>query len=170
MIKQVIVVRTKYPDENGGSRKIRRGKEIAQACHASIAFLTRKIQKFMGYDFEDEDGYIKDQADKWVSESPSCGPKEAFEEGYRFAKKELGVSPVELGWINGIFTKICLKVDTEEQLLEIHAKALESGVASHLITDRGLTEFKGVPTNTCLAIGPDMSEKIDEITKDLELY
>lgn len=169
-LKQAIVVRTRYPDENGGVRKLRRGKEIAQACHASIAFLTRKLQKFMGYDFEDEDGYIKSQAEEWISENPSSGLKGAFEEGYRRAKKDLGISPVELGWINGIFTKICLKVDTEEQLLEIQKRSLDNGLACHLITDRGLTEFKGVPTNTCLAIGPDRSEKIDEITKDLELY
>jgi len=31
------------------------------------------------------------------------------------------------------------------------------------------TEFHGVPTNTCLAIGPDLAEKIDSITGDLEL-
>ena len=131
MIKQVIVMRTTYPIENG-SKKLRRGKEIAQACHASIAFLTNKIRQ-----------------------SP---------------KEPLILSDVELEWIQGIFTKVCLKVETEQELLEIEAKAKEKGLVCHLITDRGLTEFHGQPTNTCLAIGPDLSEKIDEVTGHLNLY
>jgi PTH2 family peptidyl-tRNA hydrolase len=40
----------------------------------------------------------------------------------------------------------------------------------HLITDRGLTEFGGVPTRTCLAVGPDYYDLIDPVTGDLELY
>jgi len=131
MIKQVIVMRTTFPIENG-SKKLRRGKEIAQACHASLAFLTNKIRQ-----------------------NPN---------------KPIELSDVETEWVNGIFTKICLKVETEEQLLEIQKKAMEKGLVCHLITDRGLTEFKGIPTNTCLAIGPDLSEKIDEVTGGLELY
>lgn len=168
MIKQVIVMRTTYPSENG-SRKLRRGKEIAQACHASIAFLTNKLQKFMGY-FEDEDRHVKAQAEEWIASNAPSDLKAAFEEGYRRAKSDLGISPTEVAWINGIFTKICLKVDTEEQLLEVERKAKEKGLSCHLITDRGLTEFKGVPTNTCLSIGPDRAEKIDEVTGSLELY
>ena len=53
--------------------------------------------------------------------------------------------------------------------MEIHDKALEAGLEVHLITDRGKTEFHGEPTNTCLAIGPDEADKIDEITGDLQL-
>jgi PTH2 family peptidyl-tRNA hydrolase len=36
--------------------------------------------------------------------------------------------------------------------------------------DGGLTEFGGVPTRTCLGIGPDYDEHIDPVTADLELY
>ena len=35
---------------------------------------------------------------------------------------------------------------------------------------RWKTEFSGVPTRTCLAIGPDMGSKIDAVTGNLELY
>ena len=42
-VKQVIVMRTTYPDGKGGTKTVRKGKLIAQACHASIAFLTRKL-------------------------------------------------------------------------------------------------------------------------------
>ena len=72
-------------------------------------------------------------------------------------------SPVE-EWVKGIFTKIVLQVDNEETLLEIDKAAKEVGLLSNLITDCGMTEFNGVPTITALAIGPDYSEKIDEIT------
>lgn len=160
MIKQVIVMRTTYPLEHG-PKKLRRGKEIAQACHASIAFLTRKIQRLLaGDNFND-----------WISKSIHADdPAEAYIEGFKAAIELLDISSVELDWINGIFTKICLKVETEEKLLEIERKAREKGLVCHLITDRGLTEFNGIPTNTCLSIGPDQAEKIDEVTGGLELY
>ena len=38
-----------------------------------------------------------------------------------------------------------------------------------LITDRGLTEFNGIPTNTCIGIGPFWSKDIDVYTKHLKL-
>ena len=161
MIKQVIVFRTNYPDGKGGTRKLRRGKEIAQACHASIAFLTKKIRT-VANDFS---------LSKWAAASACADdPVEAYADGFKAALDLLKLNPTEMEWINGIFTKICLKVDTEEQLLDVERKAREKGLACHLITDRGLTEFNGVPTNTCLAIGPDHAEKIDEVTGTLELY
>ncbi len=72
-------------------------------------------------------------------------------------------------WLNGTFTKICVSVDTEEELLEIHQKAKDANLEVHLITDSGKTEFAGIPTNTCLAIGPNNSEEIDKITGHLKL-
>ena len=72
-------------------------------------------------------------------------------------------------WLTGAFAKVCCRVDSEEELMEIHDKALEAGLEVHLITDSGKTEFHGEPTNTCLAIGPDEADKIDEITGDLQL-
>lgn len=156
MIKQVIVFRTNYPDGKGGTRKLRRGKEIAQSCHASIAFLTKKIQCLLGVD----------RALPFIPDDPA----EAYVSGFNAAIDALNMTTVEIDWIDGIFTKVCLKVETEEGLLEIHRKAMEKGLQCNLITDRGLTEFGGVPTNTCLAIGPDEARKIDEVTGDLELY
>ena len=38
-----------------------------------------------------------------------------------------------------------------------------------MIVDAGLTEFNGVPTKTCIAIGPANPDDIDEITKHLKL-
>ena len=72
-------------------------------------------------------------------------------------------------WLTGAFAKVCCRVDSEEELMEMHDKAVEAGVEVHLITDSGKTEFHGEPTNTCLAIGPDDADRIDEITGDLQL-
>ena len=67
------------------------------------------------------------------------------------------------------FTKITVSVDSEDELIDIYNKAKDAGLTVHLITDSGLTEFHGIPTKTCLAIGPNFSEKIDPITGHLKL-
>jgi PTH2 family peptidyl-tRNA hydrolase len=78
-------------------------------------------------------------------------------------------SDVEKQWLQGSFAKICVRVDSEEELMEIHDKAKCAGLETHLIIDSGKTEFHGVPTKTCLAIGPDVASKIDAITGELRL-
>jgi len=123
-IKQVIVMRT---DLN-----MRKGKMIAQGAHASLAFMTRRLERH-----------------------PS-----SF---------QLSLSKAEQEWLETSFAKVCVKATSEEQLLEIYQKAKQAGLQAHLVTDSGKTEFHGVPTNTCLAIGPDYSNKIDPITGDLTL-
>lgn len=72
-------------------------------------------------------------------------------------------------WMNGSFAKICVRCDSEEQLLAILQQAKDVGLEANLITDGGKTEFGGVPTNTCLAVGPDLASKIDPITGGLTL-
>jgi len=72
-------------------------------------------------------------------------------------------------WLNGRFTKICVSVDSEQELLDIYQQALDNGVNVKLIKDSGLTEFDGVPTYTCLALGPDYPENIDPISGHLKL-
>lgn len=78
-------------------------------------------------------------------------------------------SESERAWLTGAFAKVCCRVDSEDELMAIHDKAVAAGLEVHLITDSGKTEFHGVPTRTCLAIGPDDSEKIDAITGQLQL-
>ena len=131
--KQVIVMRAKYPDGQGGTRTLRKGKLVAQGSHASMAFLSKRVREAFG-----------------------TGQLPKFSEE-------------ELAWLEGSFAKVCLYVDTEEQLLQIFHKAREQGLTAELITDSGLTEFHGVPTNTCIAIGPHEASKIDPITGDLKL-
>lgn len=73
-------------------------------------------------------------------------------------------------WLEGRFTKICVSVDSEAQLLDVYQQARSAGLPCALITDAGLTEFGGVPTKTCVAIGPAWPEDIDKITGELKLF
>jgi PTH2 family peptidyl-tRNA hydrolase len=71
-------------------------------------------------------------------------------------------------WLESSFKKICVSVDSEEELLEIIQKALDKGLPAKLITDAGHTEFKGVPTKTCGAI-LGYSDELQPITGELKL-
>lgn len=119
-VKQVIVMRKDL--------KMRRGKEIAQGAHASMAFLAKKA---LG--------------------------RENFTE-------------VEKTWLEGLFTKVCVRVNSDEELLAVARAAEKEGIRVETITDSGKTEFGGVPTRTCLALGPDLASRIDQVTGYLELY
>lgn len=72
-------------------------------------------------------------------------------------------------WLSGPFAKIVLACNSLEELLELQNKSRGAGIRTCLITDAGRTEFKGVPTVTCLAIGPAKVDKIDKITSSLKL-
>ena len=85
-------------------------------------------------------------------------------------KTELKLSDVELEWIQTGQTKVCVSVDSEKELLDVFSDAKNAGLEVNLITDAGRTEFGGVPTKTCLSIGPDYADKIDKITGNLKLY
>jgi len=123
-IKQVIVMRHDL--------KMRRGKQIAQGAHASMSFLTRRLQSLSSICMND-------------------------------------FSPNEQAWIMGSFAKVCVRCNSEEELMAVHDKAIEMGLEVHLITDSGRTEFHGQQTRTCLAIGPDEASKINQVTGQLEL-
>jgi len=144
--KQVIVMRADL-----GMRK---GKMIAQGSHASLGVILGMMRN---YDpSTDSDNY---------SQYTTMAELESYMEKRLTIDK---LSPLD-EWINGIFTKICVRVDSEEELLKIESEAKDAGLPVKLITDSGLTEFNGVPTNTCLAIGPAWSDDIDKITGNLKL-
>ncbi|MCU0713123.1 MAG: peptidyl-tRNA hydrolase [Pirellula sp.] len=96
-IKQVIVMRHDL--------KMRRGKQIAQGAHASLSFLTRRLQNQSSINLAD------------------------FSANAR-------------AWIMGSFAKVCVRCNSEPELMAIY---------------------------TCLAIGPDDASRIDEVTGHLEL-
>ena len=64
-LKQVIIVRTKYPDGKGGTRGVRCGKLIAQACHASGKVL--EAYKNCGYVYPDLDPDQEEDVKVWLS-------------------------------------------------------------------------------------------------------
>jgi len=72
-------------------------------------------------------------------------------------------------WLTERFAKICVSVDSEAALDEVVARARAAGVPVALITDSGKTEFHGVPTKTCCAVGPAWTDEVDAITGELPL-
>ena len=72
-------------------------------------------------------------------------------------------------WLVNSFTKICVSVNSEQELLDLYNKAKENKLICSLIKDNGTTEFNGVATYTAVAIGPDKIDIIDKITGALPL-
>ena len=72
-------------------------------------------------------------------------------------------------WLGGRFTKVCVSVDSEAALDAVVDRARAAGVRCALIVDAGHTEFHGVPTKTCCAVGPAWSDAVDAITGELTL-
>ncbi len=120
--------------------RMRAGKLAAQAAHASLAALTR-------------------------------GPGSAIRANDA-GNLEL-VVPLDEdlhAWLTGRFKKICVYVNSEEELLALHGQAQAAGMRCALIQDSGLTEFGGIPTYTVLAIGPHPKARLDPLTGHLPLY
>jgi PTH2 family peptidyl-tRNA hydrolase len=126
-IKQVIVIRK---DLN-----MRKGKCVAQGCHASV-----QVCLELSRDWDPDYGY---------RESPRGM---IFEE-----------------WENGLQTKICVGVNSEQELVDVYNRAVSLDLPCSIITDAGKTEFGGVPTKTSCAIGPGPADIIDTITGHLKL-
>lgn len=121
--------------------KMRQGKAIAQGSHASMAFLTKKMSWFVGdvYVYFETEGFTDNHAD------------------------------VIVRWLKDSFRKIVVYVNSEEELCEIYQKALDKGLIASIIIDNGATEFKGVPTVTCAAIGPASDDDFIGLTDHLPL-
>ena len=66
-------------------------------------------------------------------------------------------------------TKVCVKVDSEEQLLNIAAHAREAGVVFGVVRDAGRTQISA-GTITVLGIGPVPLDVAHQLTGHLKLY
>ncbi|KPJ87200.1 MAG: hypothetical protein AMJ53_18510 [Gammaproteobacteria bacterium SG8_11] len=86
------------------------------------------------------------------------------------AELTIELNSKEKQWVSQGMAKVCLQVNSEQELLQYYEGAKAHGLKSHLIRDSGRTEFKGNPTLTACAIGPDEADKIDAVTGDLTLY
>lgn len=81
----------------------------------------------------------------------------------------LEADPVTARWLEGRFAKVCVSVNSEEELVQIYEKAKEAGIPCSIIVDSGKTEFHGVATKTAVAVGPATPDLIDPITGELPL-
>ena len=82
-----------------------------------------------------------------------------------------GTAPTPLSeWFDAGVAKVCVYVDSEEELLDLARRGREAGFLVALIRDAGFTEFHGEPTYTCLAFEPLRGEQIDPLTGRLPLY
>jgi peptidyl-tRNA hydrolase, PTH2 family len=80
------------------------------------------------------------------------------------------MTPAMESWIvTGRFAKVCVGVQSEAELDAIVERARAAGVPVALIVDSGKTEFHGVPTKTCCAVGPAWADEVDAITGALTL-
>ena len=122
--------------------KCRTGKLIAQGSHSSLGVILQEMRKNQ---INHPNGDISLTLDIKKDSAMDC-------------------------WINGRFTKICVYVNTEEELINVYNKAKAKNLPCVMITDAGLTEFHNIPTNTCIAIGPCFVEEFEGITDKLPLY
>lgn len=86
------------------------------------------------------------------------------------AMNDKPISNEERMWIANGMKKVCLQVDSEEELLSVHHAAFNQGLKTFLIHDSGYTEFHGQVTKTAVAIGPAEDSLIDLVTGNLKLY
>jgi len=138
-VKQILILRTKYPDGKGGFKNVRKGKLVAQGAHSSLKVFFAQLE-------EAGDDCLE------------LGPREAWD-----------WHGAVLPWIQGLFTKVAVYVESEEELRALYQKAQDAGLPCSLIEDSGLTEFHGEKTATAVAIGPSKAEDLDPITGTLPL-
>lgn len=126
-------------------KNLRTGKYCSQVAHASMAFLTKR-------------GGL------------CCNLGTGLETVDYFMTEIDGDNADEIAhWLKNSFRKICVYVNSEEELMEVHQKALDSGLISHIVEDNGATEFNGVKTLTVAAIGPAWEYKFEGLTDHLPL-
>jgi PTH2 family peptidyl-tRNA hydrolase len=125
---------------------MRKGKIAAQCAHAAMSFITRRasiVKNFYG-EYGSKQTYLHSDVEEDTMEEINH-------------------------WLENSFRKICVFVNSEEELEAIHQKAIDNGLISHMIIDNGATEFDGVLTKTVVAIGPHWDEKFEGITDKLPL-
>lgn len=140
MIKQVIIMRK---DLN-----MRKGKIAAQAGHACVNCVLKAAAKsggFLDWDFREDKAALVSMSGR-------------------------GSDSALNAWFNNEYTKVCVSVNSEKELLEYNKKLEDAGYITALIQDVGHTEFHGKKTYTCLAVEPLDSEVIDAFTGNLQLY
>ena len=125
---------------------MRKGKIAAQVAHASMKVLLDRMS------VTPNAANMEDPSNPFIIRAMTMTPNSYMNQ-----------------WLEGSFAKIVVSCNSEEELRNLECDAHEAGIPNALITDAGATEFNGVPTVTCLAIGPHSSEEINKITGNLKL-
>lgn len=126
--------------------KMRKGKIAAQAGHACVeAVLMALVREGRSGQLRANDGWA------WLDHAE-------------------GDASALTDWFDAGVAKVCVYVDSEEELLDLADRGRELGLVVALVRDAGHTEFHGEPTFTCLAFEPLPAETIDPLTGDLPLY
>ncbi|OFK22434.1 aminoacyl-tRNA hydrolase [Olsenella sp. HMSC062G07] len=138
--KQMIVMRRDL--------RMRKGKIAAQAGHACVEAVLLALVK------EGRQGQLRasDDGGRAYLADDTCRHTALYD------------------WFDAGVAKVCVYVDSEEELLALADEGRRRGLVVALVRDAGLTEFHGEPTYTCLAFEPLRAEDIDPLTKDLPLY
>lgn len=122
------------------------GKLAAQVAHASMSFMSRGLMRPFRYASDDPNNEITHEL------------------------RQLIVDPELASWLDNSFTKVVVAAKDEAHLLALYDLAGKMDLRRSLICDEGRTVFNGVPTNTCVAVGPNYIERVDAVTKGLPLY
>jgi len=117
---------------------MRKGKMVSQGAHASLGALLKCFRKYS------------------TSDKTTVYQTEFSEDSYLN------------DWLNNAFTKICVYVNSETELMDVY-NSIPDEIPKVLIIDNGKTEFNGVPTATCIGVGPWESKEIDLYTSHLKL-
>jgi PTH2 family peptidyl-tRNA hydrolase len=72
------------------------------------------------------------------------------------------------GWFKEGQCKVAVRVDSQEEILQLERKSRQLRLPCALVTDRGLTQVEP-GTITCVGIGPAPSSIIDSLTGSLSL-
>lgn len=133
---------------------MRKGKMVVQGCHASLKVFLDRL-------------YIRES---YYGEVYNGGPSTL--NGEQLLNGNLTEAMEEwINWEEGKegFTKICVGCIGEEELYKIKKHSEELNIPCALIVDAGKTEFDGVPTPTCIAVGPAEASEVDKITGEYKL-
>lgn len=131
--------------------QMRKGKIAAQCAHAAVyAVVSRGFFTDRGVSLRargltrNEDSHVTDEGE---------------------LSYLMRLTPSVAAMIDGSSNKkIVLSVEGLPELEAIVQAAEERCVPCHVVNDVGQTEFRGVTTTTCLALGPYDAKLIDEIT------
>ena len=145
---------------------MRKGKIAAQAGHACVEAVLMALVR---------DGRLDDirvSSSDWITLAPRAEALEGavFDAASGEMLPRSHLRPLKPG-LPPAWHKICVYVDSEEELLALDERAREAGIISALVRDAGLLPSSmASPPILDLALEPLYPEQVDPLTGDLPLY